>query len=191
MAQGLREFDYQHHAYRDENGDHWDAAVDGKMIRGRVTGFDPTIQPHLAKHGDSLDPQFNADGKSKQLEGSGLSVPDNSHLYMAARLNCSPAPRVTPQRIEDVIYGVKFYHHNLLTICVLDLANGFTVTGESACAAPENYNIVIGEQIAYDMAKQKIWPLEGYLLRQQLYDEARTARYASDGSGDGQRVVGP
>lgn len=57
----------------------------------------------------------------------------------------------------------------LLTFCVLILKNGFTVTGESACASPENFNEEIGKKIAYANAREKIWMLEGYLLKEKLY----------------------
>jgi hypothetical protein len=57
---------------------------------------------------------------------------------------------------------------SLLTICVLVLKNGFTVTGESACASPENFDPVIGQRIARENARQKIWPLLGYALRNRL-----------------------
>ena len=56
----------------------------------------------------------------------------------------------------------------LLTFCVLILRNGFTVTGESACASPENFNAEIGRSIARENAVQKIWPLMGYELRSKL-----------------------
>ena len=56
----------------------------------------------------------------------------------------------------------------LLTFCVLVLRNGFTVTGESACASPENFDAEIGRKIARQNAVQKIWPLMGYELRTQL-----------------------
>lgn len=61
---------------------------------------------------------------------------------------------------------------NLLTFCVLVLRNGFTVTGESACASPENFNQEIGNKIARTNAREKIWALEGYLLKQKLYEAA-------------------
>ena len=57
---------------------------------------------------------------------------------------------------------------SLLTFCVLVLRNGFTVTGESACASPENFNAEIGRQIARDNAVAKVWPLMGYELRSKL-----------------------
>ena len=56
----------------------------------------------------------------------------------------------------------------LLTFCVLVLRNGFTVTGESACASPENFNAEIERKIAREHAKQKILPLMGYELRSKL-----------------------
>ncbi len=57
---------------------------------------------------------------------------------------------------------------DLLTFCVLVLRNGFTVTGESACASPENFDAEIGRRIARENAVQKIWPLMGYELRSKL-----------------------
>jgi hypothetical protein len=56
-----------------------------------------------------------------------------------------------------------------LTFCVLVLENGFTVTGESACASVENFDKEIGEAIAYNNAVQKIWMLEGYLLKNDMH----------------------
>lgn len=57
---------------------------------------------------------------------------------------------------------------DLLTFCVLVLRNGFTVTGESACASPENFDAEIGRKIARQNAEQKIWPLMGYELKSRL-----------------------
>jgi hypothetical protein len=88
-----------------------------------------------------------------------------------AALAATTAPRVTAERIQAVIVGQAFARlTGTLTVCVLTLVNGFTVTGESACASPENYDQDIGEHYARKDAERKIWPLEGYLLRQQLHD---------------------
>jgi len=56
----------------------------------------------------------------------------------------------------------------LLTFCVLVLRNGFTVTGESACASPENFDAEVGRKIARQNAVNKVWPLMGYALRTEL-----------------------
>lgn len=60
---------------------------------------------------------------------------------------------------------------DLLTFCVLVLRNGFTVTGESACASRENFDAEIGRKIARANAEQKIWPLMGYELKSKLNGE--------------------
>ena len=60
---------------------------------------------------------------------------------------------------------------DLLTFCVLVLRNGFTVTGESACASPENFDAELGRKIARQNAVQKLWPLMGYALKEQLNKE--------------------
>ena len=52
-----------------------------------------------------------------------------------------------------------------LTFCVLVLKNGFTVTGESACVSPENFDAEIGRQVAREHALNKVWPLLGYQLK--------------------------
>lgn len=91
------------------------------------------------------------------------------------------APRVTPQMIDDLIVAECFSTADkmfpgcpttepmaLLTICVLTLRNGFTVTGESACASPENFDTEVGMKVARQKAKEKIWALEGYALRNRL-----------------------
>ncbi len=105
------------------------------------------------------------------------------------------APRITPDDIEANIASEHYFtgfdgamHRGeyakyvgdwevprtiealgLLTFCVLVLRNGFTVTGESACASPENFDAEIGRKIARANAVNKIWPLMGYQLKQQLY----------------------
>lgn len=94
------------------------------------------------------------------------------------------APRITLQDIENNIldeyyfnaadaFGGKDTCHyvplSLMTFCILVLANGFTVTGESACVSADNYDKAIGEKIARENAINKIWPLMGYSLKQYLY----------------------
>lgn len=80
------------------------------------------------------------------------------------------APRITPTDIENAIASEQYhvFANSTFTACLLTLKNGYTVIGESACASPENFNIEIGRKIARENAKNKIWALEGYLLRQKL-----------------------
>lgn len=56
----------------------------------------------------------------------------------------------------------------LLTICVLELHNGFTVMGSSACASPENFKPEIGRKCARDKAIDQLWGYLGFELRSKL-----------------------
>lgn len=101
---------------------------------------------------------------------------------------CLTAPRVTLDEIEaNIAYETYFTAADaaaavdldpgpaslsLLTICVLVLANGYTVTGESACVSIENFNADLGRKIAREKAIDKIWPLMGYALRDRLSDSS-------------------
>ena len=80
------------------------------------------------------------------------------------------APRLTPAQNDAAIAGEDFhvFPGTTLTVCALVLRNGFVVTGESAAASPANFDEEIGRKIARDNARQKIWALEGYLLRERL-----------------------
>lgn len=124
---------------------------------------------------------------------------DQQTEQMITTAGADVAPRVTPQDIEANIVSEHYFtardgHRgaladgnyvarerlqpdeadlqdlNLLTFCVLVLKNGFTVTGESACVSPENFDAEIGRQIARENAIQKIWPLMGYELKQRLHE---------------------
>ncbi len=89
-------------------------------------------------------------------------------IVIAEDLN---APRCTTDNITETIEGEDYHVFNgVLTVCCLTLRNGFTVTGESGCASPENFNQKLGEKIAYDKARAKIFQLEGYLLKQRIFD---------------------
>lgn len=96
------------------------------------------------------------------------------------------APRVTPRDLDNAIASEWFFtageatgmvHGNgpdtqalgLLTFCVLVLRNGFTVTGESACASPENFDAEVGRKVARENARNKLWPLLGYVLKDRLW----------------------
>ncbi len=82
------------------------------------------------------------------------------------------APRVTPDDIEATIKSADFhvFPGSQLTVCCITLINGFTVTGTSACASPENFDRQVGENIAFGNARREIWTLEGYLLKQKLHE---------------------
>ena len=117
---------------------------------------------------------------------------DDAGIENLIQLKGKTAPRVTPADLEAEIASEHYFtatealvgqtrgpewqatpkELDLLTFCVLVLRNGFTVTGESACANPENFDAEIGRKIARENAKQKLWPLLGYALKERLAAEA-------------------
>ncbi len=125
---------------------------------------------------------------------------NDQHIEQQIQAKGLTAPRITPADIEANIASEHYFTaaegvlgayaerggvhpvggtpsqdtHNtlsLLTFCVLVLRNGFTVTGESACASQENFDAEIGRKIARANAINKVWPLMGYHLKQQLHEQ--------------------
>ncbi|WP_005537666.1 Gp49 family protein [Aggregatibacter actinomycetemcomitans] len=82
--------------------------------------------------------------------------------------------KLTYEHIKSVIKSVEYVHVGVLTICVLTLQNGFTVTGESACLSLATYDTEIGRKIARDNAEDKIWMLEGYLAKQRMFEATQS-----------------
>lgn len=82
------------------------------------------------------------------------------------------APRLTPDAIDATIVGEQYhvFPGTTVTVCALTLRNGFQVIGHSAAASPTNFDEEIGRQIARRNAREQIWALEGYRLKQQLHD---------------------
>lgn len=80
------------------------------------------------------------------------------------------APRISPALLDAAIVSEEYhvFDGSQLTVCVLTLKNGFTVTGESACVSPENFDEQIGQDISRGNARDKIWPLLGFLLADKL-----------------------
>ena len=95
---------------------------------------------------------------------------DDDGIEQLIQAKGKTAPRVTPADVENAILTEQFYVFpgTMLTVCCLTLRNGFNVTGESACASPENFDAEIGQKVALANAKQKIWPLLGYALKEKL-----------------------
>lgn len=80
------------------------------------------------------------------------------------------APRLCPERIDAVIVGEDYYVFpgTSLTVCCLKLKNGFTVIGESASVSLENFDAELGRKIARSHARDKIWALESYVLKERI-----------------------
>lgn len=96
------------------------------------------------------------------------SVLEQSELI--AKLDKQTAPKIWPADVDGAIADTAYhlFPSTLLTVCVLTLKNGFTVTGESACADKGNFNAEMGRTIAHRNARDKIWAYLGFQLRTKL-----------------------
>ena len=101
----------------------------------------------------------------QEIQAKGLTAPRVTPADIEANISCE----YTFTAAQAVGEGCPTHESlRLLTFCVLVLRNGFTVTGESACASPENFDAEVGQKIARQNAVQKIWPLMGYALKERL-----------------------
>ena len=106
------------------------------------------------------------------------------------------APRVIPEDLDNEIASVHYFtalqgarmegldyidklgqvcepsplkpELGLLTFCVLVLKNGFKEYGASSCVSPENFDENEGRTQAFKQAREKLWPLLGFRLADQL-----------------------
>ena len=81
------------------------------------------------------------------------------------------APRLSPQDIDNEIVSEKYhrFENTTVTVCLLILKNGFTVVGESACVSMTNFNEELGKKIAKADARNKLWNLLGFLLKEDIF----------------------
>ena len=87
------------------------------------------------------------------------------------------APRVTTQDLDANIRYIDIVKYvspsgQTLRWAVIETASGFLVPGKpSASVSPENDDEELGVKIAVDNARNELWPLMGYALKEQLNKE--------------------
>ena len=103
----------------------------------------------------------------------GVMKMDDKQLAQA--IADQPHEKVTAEamksRIKEVSYMIL--PNSTVTICNIELDNGYSVRGEAACVDPRNFNMQIGRELAYRDAFNKLWPLFGFLLAEQRTERAR------------------
>lgn len=80
-------------------------------------------------------------------------------------------PRLTPADIDAAIVHAQYhvFPGTTVTVCCITLRNGYSTVGESAAVSLGNFDEQIGREVAYANARNKIWALEGYLLKEREY----------------------
>jgi len=86
-------------------------------------------------------------------------------------------PRITPADLKANVVDIEFVKHvsksgQVLRWAVLTTRNGFAVTGRpSASVSPLNDDPAIGESVAIENAKNELWSLMGYALKERMMDQ--------------------
>ena len=81
-------------------------------------------------------------------------------------------PRLTPAHINEQVVAHEFhvFPDTTVTVCLMTLRNGAKVIGYNyGSIDPEAQNWELGKNNAYFTALEKVWELEGYLLRDFLH----------------------
>lgn len=87
---------------------------------------------------------------------------------MIAQLKHGDLPdKVDLQMIRNKIVNLEYITRGTLTICLVEMQNGFKVIGQSACVDPALYSKSKGELLAFNDAIDKLYGFEGYLLAEQ------------------------
>jgi hypothetical protein len=75
--------------------------------------------------------------------------------------------RLTDRDIDALIHDEAYYVFpgTTVTVCCITTKNGFSVVGESACLSLNNFDREIGQKIARENAREKLWALEGYAYK--------------------------
>lgn len=101
---------------------------------------------------------------------------DDDAIESLIQANGKTAPRVTPADLAANIVDTEIVKHvapsgQILRWAVLTTRSGFAVTGRpSAAVSAENDDPEIGEATAIENARNELWPLMGYALKQRLHN---------------------
>lgn len=103
---------------------------------------------------------------------------DDASIESELVLKGKSAPRVTQSDLLANIVHTDIVKHvsrsgQILRWAVLTTRNGFAVTGRpSASVCPENDDPALGERLAVDNARNELWALMGYALKEHLARQA-------------------
>jgi Phage protein (N4 Gp49/phage Sf6 gene 66) family len=100
------------------------------------------------------------------------TTPNEASLEAKIREQGLNAPRLDPDHIESKIMRAEYWRVPATNaiVCALVLENGSVVTGMSAPVSAQNFREAVGQEAAYNKARQQIWQLEGYLMKERLKD---------------------
>lgn len=151
---------------------HWAMAMKYNLPLDRPADLDRLI---AKARGDAGEIEFDPPGSIKlgwypgfKIERNGMNEIETEQMIQEKG---KTAPRLTPALIDAAIVGEQYHRFpgTTVTVCCLTLRNGYNTIGESAAVSAENFDEEIGRKVAREKAREKIWALEGYRLKESLY----------------------
>lgn len=116
-------------------------------------------------------------GIEKEIQAKKLNAPRLNPAHIDAQIigemYLTPTGRDKAITVSAEVGPLVQESLQCVTICILVLQNGFTVVGTSACTSPQNFDAEIGRKIAREDARDAIWRLEGYALRNRLHESTK------------------
>ena len=111
------------------------------------------------------------DDKIHNLKKRKIMTDDEIEQYIID--NDLNAPRLTPNDIQDQAQKIQYYHFpdTNVVVCAVTVTNGYTALGDSSCVSSANFDEKLGQEIALKNAIDEIWGIEGYRLKQYLYEK--------------------
>jgi len=105
-----------------------------------------------------------------------MTTLNENQVESILKANGASNARLTPEKVDGVVSNVQFctIPGTRVVVCLLTLANGYNVLGKNMGPVdPENYDVELAKTLAYDDARRQVWPLEGYLLKQRLFEQSQ------------------
>lgn len=127
-------------------------------------GYESFSPAKAFEEGNELIPPTDQLGSAPRVTMQDIEASIASEHYFTAKDGAN-----SENAVNTRAYATSGAALDLLTFCVLVLRNRFTVTGQSACASPENFDAELGRQYARADAIRQVWPLLGYELRTKLH----------------------
>jgi hypothetical protein len=79
---------------------------------------------------------------------------------------------VSKLSLTDINNAIKYAEYwqvtnTTTTVCAMILQNNYVVIGKSACISMSDFDKTIGEQLAFNDARNKVWDLLGFLAKEK------------------------
>jgi hypothetical protein len=139
----------------------------GGPLNDRGLTWDKDVKVLLASNNDGHAGEYHYDHAATN---KWIWLDEGKEQTMSRAAEEQTIPRITPEIIDKRIVRVKYYQFpdSTVMICAIELTNGYHVIGEAGCSSPLTFDETIARRISFDDARRKIWPLEGYVLRNEL-----------------------